>query len=97
MVVRTPKNLGMLIRAARLQKGWLQSDLARHVGSTQKRVSFVEHGKPGTSIDIILRMLSALQVVLDARLSDAAPSTTKSNLASLVNKVADRQSKHGTS
>lgn len=89
MFIRTPKDLGALIRAARKSRGWSQADLATRVGTTQKWVSFVENGRPGSPLDMVLRTLAALRVAVDARL----PGETATP-RSLIDQVADG-GKHG--
>jgi HTH-type transcriptional regulator/antitoxin HipB len=90
MFIRTSKDLGALIRNARKGYGWSQDELARRVGTTQKWISFVENGRPGLQLDLVLRTLAVLRITLDGQLPvDTKPST------SLIDKVADR-SKRGT-
>lgn len=89
MFIRTPKDLGALVRAARKARGWSQADLAARMGTTQKWVSFVENGRPGSPLDMVLRTLATLKVSVDARLPDDRVKPW-----SLIDQVADG-GKHG--
>ncbi|MGH8278343.1 MAG: helix-turn-helix transcriptional regulator [Gammaproteobacteria bacterium] len=85
MLIRTTRNLGLLVRTARVARGWSQAVLAREAGTTQKQVSFVENGRLGTSIDLVLRLFSVLKVTLVAELATSARSP-----AHWIDEVADR-------
>lgn len=90
MLVRTARDVGKLIRAARKAKGWTQARLAGELGSTQKWVSQIENGRPGADLDRVLRALSLLGVILDARLPGYSRGGSGKEPYGLVNKVADR-------
>lgn len=90
MLVRTAKDIGTLIRAARKARGWTQARLAGELGSTQKWVSQIEHGRPGADLDRVLRALSLLGVILDARLPAPPHYRSGRDAHSLVSRVADR-------
>lgn len=84
MLIRTSKDLGALIRSARKSYDWSQDELARRVGTTQKWISFVENGRSGLQLDLVLRTLAVLRIILDGRLSTDAKRSK-----SLIDKVAD--------
>lgn len=90
MLVRTARDIGKLIRAARKAKGWTQARLARELGSTQKWVSQIENGRPGADLDRVLRALSLLGVILDARLPGYPRGGSGREPHGLANRVADR-------
>jgi HTH-type transcriptional regulator/antitoxin HipB len=60
MRVRTPKDWGAAIRARRRELGLDQATLARRARVSRVWVNQVEAGKPGASLGLVLRALSAL-------------------------------------
>lgn len=58
--VRTPGQIGDMIRRLRTMKGMTQTELADKAGTVQKRISIIESRHPGTKIDIICDILAAL-------------------------------------
>lgn len=66
MRVRSPAELGALIRARRRQLGLEQSALAKKVGVSRQWVIEIERGKPRAAIGLILNTLNALGIVLNA-------------------------------
>lgn len=90
MLVRTANDIGKLIRAARKAKGWTQGRLAQQLGSTQKWVSQIEHGRSGADLDRVLRALAVLGVLLDARLPGYSYPAPDADPHRLINQIADR-------
>ncbi len=72
--LRTPADIGALIRDRRRLRQWDQADLARTIGVSRLWVSQVERGKPGASLGLILRALDALDVPLTAGLVEETPA-----------------------
>lgn len=70
---RTPRQLGNLLRRARKQRGWSQSQLAERVGIRQGTISLIETGNPATRVDTLLALLAALDLELQvaSRLKDS--------------------------
>jgi len=66
MFIRTPSDLGALIRERRLKLGLDQLSLARKAGTSRKWLIEVENSKPRAEIGLILRTLKALGVTLMA-------------------------------
>jgi HTH-type transcriptional regulator / antitoxin HipB len=66
MDVRTPRDIGGLIRARRRALGLDQRTLASRVGVSRLWLGEVERGKPGASLALVLRTLAALGVTLSA-------------------------------
>jgi len=64
--IRTPADIGALIRDKRKALGLDQSDLADRVGVSRLWVNQIERGKPGASIGLVLRALAAVGVELSA-------------------------------
>ncbi|MBX3205274.1 MAG: helix-turn-helix transcriptional regulator [Labilithrix sp.] len=77
MIVRTPKDLGQLIRARRRELGLDQRTLAARVGVSRLWVIEFEQGKPRAEIGLVLRTLLALDLHLDVRVeADQATRST---------------------
>jgi HTH-type transcriptional regulator/antitoxin HipB len=72
MLIRTPSDLGALIREQRLKLGLDQLSLARKAGTSRRWLIEVEKGKSRSEIGLILRTLKALGAALT--LSSAAPA-----------------------
>lgn len=80
MLVRTAKDIGIFIRAARRGRDWSQEFLARRAGTTQKWISAVENGRPGAPIEQVLRVLTVLDVSVDLGLPPKDLSRTEDDL-----------------
>jgi HTH-type transcriptional regulator/antitoxin HipB len=66
MRVRTPADLGALIRDRRIKLGLDQRSLAQKVGVSRQWVVEVEKGKPRAEIGLLLRTIHALGILLTA-------------------------------
>ncbi len=64
VIVRTPKDIGALIKSRRKTIGLGQAELATRVGASRLWVSEIENGKPGASLGLVLRTLSVLGLEL---------------------------------
>ncbi|MDZ7627092.1 MAG: helix-turn-helix domain-containing protein [Parvularculaceae bacterium] len=62
--VRTPADIGALIRDRRKALGLDQGALAANVGVSRLWINQVEGGKPGANLGLILRTLAALDITL---------------------------------
>ena len=80
MLIRTPADLGAIIRDRRRRLGMDQQTLADRLQVTRQWVLGVEKGKSGAAIGVVLRALSILGITLsvDAELpaqdTDSPPS-----------------------
>jgi HTH-type transcriptional regulator / antitoxin HipB len=63
-LLKTPAQLGAVIRNRRLALGLDQQSLARKAGISRAWLLALEKGKAGASIGIILKVLSALDISL---------------------------------
>jgi HTH-type transcriptional regulator/antitoxin HipB len=61
-LARNPKQIGSLIRRARRQRGWSQTQLGQKAGFRQDTVSLIETGNPATRLDTILAITAALDL-----------------------------------
>lgn len=66
MRIRTPTDLGALIRDRRTKLRLDQKSLAAKVGVSRQWIVEVEKGKPRAEIGLLLRTLGALGIALDA-------------------------------
>ncbi len=66
MRIRTPADLGALIRDHRTRLGLDQKSLAQKVGFSRQWIVEVEKGKPRAAIGLLLRTVDALGLLLYA-------------------------------
>lgn len=66
MLIRTPADLGALIRGRRKDLGLDQAGLAERIGVNRKWVIGIERGRARAELGIVLRALDALGIRLDA-------------------------------
>lgn len=72
-IARTPEQIGAAIRQSRNAKHWTQGDLAQRVGVRQATISKLESGAPGTEIQTILAVITALGMELQITNRTTAP------------------------
>lgn len=65
MQVRTPRELGAVIREQRKRRGLDQASLARSVGVSRQWIVGIEAGKARAELTLVLRTLDALGLRLD--------------------------------
>lgn len=65
MQVRNARELGALLRRERTDRGWSQDALAIAAGVSRPTVIDVEAGKDTAHIGLVLRLLGALDLVVD--------------------------------
>jgi HTH-type transcriptional regulator / antitoxin HipB len=73
MLIRTPADLGAVIRDRRKRLKLDQSALAKRIGASRQWVIEVEHGHPRAELGLVLRALDALGIPLQPS-SDQAKS-----------------------
>jgi HTH-type transcriptional regulator / antitoxin HipB len=64
LLVRTPSDLGAVIRERRIELGLDQSSLAAKAGTSRKWLIEVENGKPRAEIGLVFRTLKTLGLAL---------------------------------
>jgi HTH-type transcriptional regulator/antitoxin HipB len=81
MLIRTPSDLGALIRERRTKLGLDQLSLAKKAGTSRKWLIEAENGKPRAEIGLILRTLKVLGVSLAASgtVGDVPPKSAKTS------------------
>jgi HTH-type transcriptional regulator / antitoxin HipB len=78
MLIRTPADLGAVVRDRRKQLGLDQAELATRIGVSRQWVVGIEHGRSRAELGLVLRTLDVLGVRLDTRSKDdkSTPRTT---------------------
>jgi HTH-type transcriptional regulator/antitoxin HipB len=66
MLVRTPADLGAVIRDRRKQLKLDQAALAKRIGVSRQWVIEIERGHPRAELALVLRAVDALDIRLDA-------------------------------
>jgi HTH-type transcriptional regulator/antitoxin HipB len=66
MLVRSPADLGAVIRDTRKRLKLDQSTLAKRIGASRQWVIEVEHGHTRAELGLVLRALDTLGIRLDA-------------------------------
>lgn len=89
MPIRTPADLGLLIRDRRKQLGLDQQALAQRAGVSRQWIVEVEQGKSRAAIGLLLKTLRALDLELEATPA-AAESRTRGARAIDLDRVIDR-------
>lgn len=84
MIVRTPAELGLLIRARRRALGLDQQLLATRIGVSRLWVIEFEKGKPRAEVGLVLRALTALDLRLDVSTEGAGPEPRPTQAAAPV-------------
>lgn len=64
MLIRTPSDLGALIRDRRMKLGLDQKSLAQKVGVSRQWIVAAEQGKPRAEIGLLLRTIDVLGIRL---------------------------------
>ncbi|HXO73044.1 MAG TPA: helix-turn-helix domain-containing protein [Bradyrhizobium sp.] len=92
MFIRTPADLGAVIRDGRKQLGLDQSTLAKRIGVSRQWVIGVERGHARAAMGLVLRAIDALGIRLDAI---TAPTSRHGSTASAVdiNAIVDKAKK----
>jgi len=68
MLIRTPRDIGAILRESRQKAGLDQAELARRVGVSRQWLVEVERGKPRAEVGLILRVFNALGLPLQSGL-----------------------------
>jgi HTH-type transcriptional regulator/antitoxin HipB len=70
MLIRTPLDLGALIRERRRELDLDQATFAKSIGVSRQWVSGIERGRARAEIGLVLRALDTLGIRLDAGAAD---------------------------
>lgn len=75
MLVRTPADLGAVIRDRRKQLKLDQSTFAKQIGVSRQWVIEIERGHTRAELGLVLRALDALKIRLDATADETGRSS----------------------
>jgi len=96
MLVRTPTELGAIIRDNRKRLGLDQSTLAKRIGVSRQWVIEIEHGHPRAALGLVLRALDALDIRFDASSDDSAKSRAATKPSVDINAILAKAKKRKT-
>jgi y4mF family transcriptional regulator len=94
MFIRTPADLGAVIRDRRKQLGLDQSTFAKRIGVSRQWVIGVERGHARAAMGLVLRAIDALDIRLDAsteQKSRRGSTTSAIDINAIVAKAKTRQ------
>lgn len=75
--IRLPDQLGPMLRAARLQRGWTQANVAKQLGVTTQAFSKLENNAGRASFDRIHRLCLVLGLQLSLQTKPVADSKVR--------------------
>ena len=87
MLVRTPADLGAVIRDRRKQLKLDQATFAKRIGVSRQWVIEVERGHPRAELGLVLRAFDTLDVRLDAEITETKRRPVGANLDTIVAKA----------
>ena len=82
MRIRTPRDLGLMIRDRRRRLGLDQRDLSLLLGVSRKWLIDIEKGKPRAALGLALQTLNALDLFLDV--NEGVPAKTRKGAGKMV-------------
>lgn len=94
MLIRTPADLGAVIRDRRKRLKLDQSSLAKQIGVSRQWVIDIEHGHPRAELALVLRALDALGIPVDAgdqQATSRAPARSGVDINAIVTKAKKRK------
>jgi len=80
MLVRTPADVGAIIRDRRRELDLDQATLAKRIGVSRQWLIAVERGRSRAALGLVLRAIDALGIRLDAATAGKPGRGTKSNV-----------------
>jgi HTH-type transcriptional regulator/antitoxin HipB len=75
MLIRTPTDLGAIIRDRRKELRLDQAELARRIGTSRQWIIAVEKGRARAELGLVLRALDALGIRLDTAITSPSKGT----------------------
>jgi len=92
MLTRTPADLGAVIRDRRKYLKRNQASLANEIGVSRQWLIALEHGHPRAELGLVLRVLDALGINLDADIAQArAPRSGTVDINAIVAKAKKKK------
>jgi HTH-type transcriptional regulator/antitoxin HipB len=77
------ERIGEIVRAERERQGLKQAELALAAGVSYRTVLQIEKGKPTSQLDVVIRVLEALGLTLEARAASRSLAPAHRNSSSL--------------
>ncbi|HBJ87876.1 MAG TPA: transcriptional regulator [Verrucomicrobiales bacterium] len=74
MLIKTPKEIGLLVRDRRKARRWTQDALAQRLGVSRLWVVQLEQGKSTAQIGLVLRALNELDVPMQVDITPKDPA-----------------------
>jgi HTH-type transcriptional regulator / antitoxin HipB len=90
MLVRSPADLGAVIRDRRKQLKLDQAAFARHMGVSRQWVIAIERGHSRAELGLVLRALDALNILLDAHVDQGKRPSGGVDIDAVVAKARKR-------
>lgn len=90
MIIRTPREIGALIRARRRDHRLTQEGLAELVGASRKWIIDIEAGKRTSDLGMVLQTLNALGLDLDIRERRSPAPARATNIDAIVTGATQR-------
>jgi HTH-type transcriptional regulator/antitoxin HipB len=91
MLVRTPAELGAVIRDRRRQLNLDQAALARRIGVSRPWIIAIERGHPGAALGLVLRAIDALDIQLDAKIDQTKHGPGVTDIDDIVAKAKKKK------
>lgn len=93
MHIRSPRDLGLVVRAERRAQEMTQAELAARAGVTREWIVGLEKGNRGAEVGRVLQVLGALRLAVYVPAGSAAPrpnAKSVSRIDAIVAKAARR-------
>jgi HTH-type transcriptional regulator/antitoxin HipB len=87
MRLRTPRDVGAIIRERRRALGLDQSELAKKVGVSRLWINQMERGKSGASLNLVMRTFAAIGIELTADTGEHTRENTEAIFAPDINAI----------
>jgi y4mF family transcriptional regulator len=87
MLVRTPVDLGAVIRDRRKQLKLDQATLAKRIGASRQWVIEIERGHPRAALGLMLRALDVLDIHLDAKVDQTKRASSSADIDAVLAKA----------
>jgi y4mF family transcriptional regulator len=84
MLIRTPTDLGAVIRERRKELDLDQAELAKRIGVSRQWVIGIERGRARAELGLLLRTLDALDVRLSSATRTPTPKTSAADIDAIV-------------
>lgn len=93
MHIRSPRDLGLVIRETRRSQKLTQAQLAARAGVTREWVVALERGNPGAEVGRVFKVLSALRLEMEVP-TGSAVTHSNANVPSRIDTIIVRAARH---